>query len=74
MNKNKEQRIITDVNIKKCLKNTMLSHTVVYSSDDFIFKPDSIDKVAGHRFGTGDLKGTLQLGFYLRKPKIRRKT
>lgn len=52
----------------------MLSHTVVYTSDDFIFKPDSIDKVAGHRFGTGDLKGTLQLGFYLRKPKIRRKT
>lgn len=49
----------------------MLLHTVVYSSDDFIFKPNSIDKVAGHRFGTDDLEGPLQFRFYLRKLKIR---
>lgn len=56
---------------KKLSKNIMLLHTVVFSSDDFIFKPKSIDKAPGHRFALGDLKGPLQFRFHLRRLKIR---
>lgn len=46
---------------KELSKNTMLLHTVVFPSDDFIFKPKSLDKATGHRFGLGDLKGLLRI-------------
>lgn len=49
----------------------MLLHTVVFPSDELIFKPKSTDKATRHMFGLGDFKGSLQFGFYLRRLKIR---
>lgn len=57
---------------KELSKNIMILHTVVFSSDAFLFKSESIDKATGHRFALGDLKGPLQFGFYLRRLQIQK--
>lgn len=56
---------------KELSKNIIL-HTVVFSSDAFLFKSESIDKATGHRFALGDLKSPLQFGFYLRRLQIQK--
>lgn len=50
----------------------MILHTVVFSSESFLFKSESIDKATGHRFALGDLKGPLQFRFYLRRLQIQK--
>lgn len=57
---------------KELSKNMMILHTVVFSSESFLFKSESIDKATGHRFALGDLKGPLQFRFYLRRLQIQK--